>query len=137
MSYKEVDESVTYTDNVFYEIKKSEPVPASLVDAVVAFVKVNKNCKVSIVGYSDKETGTRKFNMKLSQERAQNVEAALLAAGVDTACISTEWKGDTVQPFAENDKNRAVVVKTTGEGVKKEPVTIKKIRTEEVRYRIR
>lgn len=137
VSYKEVVESVTYTDNVFYEIKKSEPVPTTLVDAVVAFVKANKNCKVSIVGYSDKETGTRKFNMKLSQERAQNVEAALLAAGVDKACISTEWKGDTVQPFAENDKNRAVVVKTTGEGVKKEPVTIKKFRTEEVKYRVR
>ena len=86
---------------------------------------------------SDKETGTRKFNLKLSQERAEKLEAALVAAGVDKACITTEWKGDTVQPFAENDKNRAVVVKATGKGVKKEPVTNKKFRTEEVRYRVK
>lgn len=135
--YKEVTIPVSYEGTANYDIKKSEPVPTALVDAVVAFVKANKNCKVSIVGYSDKETGTRKFNLKLSQERAEKLEAALVAAGVDKACITTEWKGDTVQPFAENDKNRAVVVKATGEGVKKEPVTNKKFRTEEVRYRVK
>lgn len=137
VTYKEVVVPVAVEEVAHYNIKSSEPVSTALVDAVVAFVKANKNCKVSIMGYSDKETGTRKFNMKLSQERAEKVAAALVEAGVDKASITTEWKGDTVQPFAENDKNRAVVVKVTGDGVKKEPVTTKKFRTEEVRYRIR
>lgn len=137
VTYKEVTIPVTYEGNAYYGIKKSEPVSAEVVDAVVAFVKANKNCKVSLVGYSDKETGTRKFNLNMSKERAQKLEAALVAAGVDKACITTEWKGDTVQPFAENDKNRVVVVKATGEGVKKEPVTTKKFRTEEVKYRVK
>ena len=39
----------------------------------------------------------------------------VLAVQVGNAAnITTTWKGDTVQPFEENDKNRCVII--TGEG---------------------
>lgn len=50
--------------------------------------------------------------------------------------MTVDWKGDTVQPFAENDENRAAIVKVSGETEQKYPVTIKKFRTEEVRYQV-
>ena len=37
--------------------------------------------------------------------------------GCDAARITIDSKGDTVQPFDENDKNRCVIVK--GEGTRK------------------
>jgi hypothetical protein len=50
---------------------------------------------------------------------------------------SVEWKGDTVQPYPnDNDKNRLSVI--TGHGVytDKEKVVTKKFRTKEVRYQV-
>lgn len=74
--------------------------------------------------------------MKYSKERAENVVAALVEAGIDKNIITSDYKGDTVQPFAENDKNRVAIVKVTGEGVKKQEVKTKKYRLEETRYRV-
>ena len=50
--------------------------------------------------------------------------------------ITAESKGDTVQPFAENDKNRVTLTVVTGDGTKKEKVVSKKFRIEEKRYRV-
>ena len=49
---------------------------------------------------------------------------------------SIEWKGDTEQPYADNDKNRLSVI--TGHGIytDKEKVVTKKFRTKEVRERV-
>lgn len=91
----------------------------------------NENCKVHVAGYAGDEAGTPSLNMRYSKERAEKVVAAFVAAGVGRTLIVPEWKGDTVQPFADNEKNRAAIVAVTGEGVKKEPVTTKKFRTEE------
>ena len=64
---------------------------------------------VALVGYADRETGTTKGNLELSKKRAAVVSARLAKLGVDENRISSDYKGDTVQPFAENAKNRVVI----------------------------
>lgn len=64
---------------------------------------------VHIVGYADKGTGNSKINKKLAGERSKSVAKALEEKGVDPTRISYEDKGDTVQPFQENDKNRVSI----------------------------
>lgn len=137
ISYRDVPEKVTYEDNIYYKIRLSEPDPASKIQKIADFVKAHKNCSVQVTAYADKATGTPELNMQYSKERAEKVVAALVKAGVSRSVITSEYKGDTVQPFAENDKNRVAIVKVTGEGVKKEQVKTKKYRLEETRYRVK
>ena len=136
ITYRDVPEKVTYEDNIYYKIRLSEPDPASKIQKIADFVKAHKNCSVQVTAYADKATGTPELNMQYSKERAEKVVAALVKAGVSRSVITSEYKGDTVQPFAENDKNRVAIVKVTGEGVKKEQVKTKKYRLEETRYRV-
>ena len=135
ITYRDVPEKVIYEDNIYYKIRLSEPDPASKIQKIADFVKAHKNCSVQVTAYADKATGTPELNMQYSKERAEKVVAALVKAGVSRSVITSEYKGDTVQPFAENDKNRVAIVKVTGEGVKKEQVKTKKYRLEETRYR--
>lgn len=137
ITYRDVPEKVTYEDNIYYKIRLSEPDPASKIQKIADFVKAHKNCSVQVTAYADKATGTPELNMQYSKERAEKVVAALVKAGVSRSVITSEYKGDTMQPFAENDKNRVAIVKVTGEGVKKEQVKTKKYRLEETRYRVK
>ena len=137
ITYRDVPEKVTYEDNIYYKIRLSEPDPSSKIQKIADFVKAHKNCSVQVTAYADKATGTPELNMQYSKERAEKVVAALVKAGVSRSVITSEYKGDTVQPFAENDKNRVAIVKVTGEGVKKEQVKTKKYRLEETRYRVK
>ena len=137
ITYRDVPEKVTYEDNIYYKIRLSEPDPASKIQKIADFVKAHKNCSVQVTAYADKATGTPELNMQYSKERAEKVVAALVKAGVSRSVITSEYKGDTVQPFAENDKNRVAIVKVTGDGVKKEQVKTKKYRLEETRYRVK
>ncbi len=98
------------SDNVFFTIgstyiRKAED--AKLVK-LAEWMKANPDFSVSLVGYADKETGTPKGNEKLSANRAKVVKERLEKLGVDGSRIMTAYKGDTVQPFAENAKNRVV-----------------------------
>ena len=53
--------------------------------------------------------------MQYSQKRAQNFKNELVEKyEADGTRITTDAKGDTVQPFSENDKNRCVIVDGTG-----------------------
>ena len=64
---------------------------------------------VHIVGYADRGTGNAKINKKLAGERSKNVARQLEEKGVEPTRVSYEDKGDTVQPFQENDKNRVSI----------------------------
>ncbi len=99
------------SDNVFFTIgstyiRKAED--AKLVK-LAEWMKANPDFNVSLVGYADKETGTPKGNEKLSAARAKVVKDRLVKLGVEESRIMTAYKGDTVQPFAENAKNRVVM----------------------------
>lgn len=136
ITYKDIMVPVKLEENIYYKIRMSEPEPMSKVEKIAAFIKENKNCKVHITAYADKGTGTPQLNMKYSKDRAENVEKALIDAGISKDIITTEYKGDTVQPFPENDKNRVAIVVVTGEKADKEKVVNKKFRTKEVKYRV-
>lgn len=74
------------------------------------YLKTNPNATVQIVAYADRQTGTPDYNMKLSERRAKAVADALTSQyQIDSSRISLEWKGDTEQPYAENDWNRVAI----------------------------
>ncbi len=103
--------AIENSDNIFfkigsYSIRKAED--EKLVK-LAEWMKANADFTVSIVGYADKGTGTAQVNDKISARRAQVVKERLEKLGVDSSRISASHKGDTVQPFAENDKNRVVI----------------------------
>ena len=68
--------------------------------------------KVSLTGYADKQTGNARINSRLSQQRADNVAAALQARGIAKERIETAYKGDTEQPFFKQEENRVVICVT-------------------------
>jgi outer membrane protein OmpA-like peptidoglycan-associated protein len=110
----------------FYELGKADnATPASVFTEVANFMKENQNVKVTIVGYADKETGTAKKNMTLSEERAKQFKDKLVKEfGADASRITTAAKGDTVQPFDVNDKNRCVLIDAEGVRVYKEIIEV-------------
>ena len=87
-------------------IRKSED--AKIV-TLAEWLKANPDFTVSLVGYADRETGTAKGNLELSKKRSAAVAARLVKLGVEESRIATDYKGDTVQPFQVNEKNRVVV----------------------------
>lgn len=98
------------TLNTFFELDSdviSEEEAAKLVDFIQWLNKYNRS--VQMTGYADVQTGRPRYNMGLSSRRVENVKAFMVEHGVDVSRISTDFKGDTVQPFAENDLNRVVV----------------------------
>jgi outer membrane protein OmpA-like peptidoglycan-associated protein len=111
-----VEKNESLREEIFYVICKSDPsVGEEQIKRVVDFMKRNPNAKVSIVGYADKGTGTPLGNVGYSKQRAEKCKAELVEKyGCDASRISTDYKGDTVQPFSENDKNRCVIIEGKG-----------------------
>lgn len=138
VTYKDVAGEEKLEKNIYYGIRESGLAnPQAEIDAIAEFVKNHKDCKVTVTGYADKGTGNPSINMKYSKERADKATKGLIAAGVPASIITTSAKGDTVQPFADNDKNRVVITVATGKGTQKEKVVTKKFRTKEVRYQVK
>ncbi len=111
-----VEKNESLREEIFYVICKSDPsVGEEQIKRVVDFMKRNPNAKVSIVGYADKGTGTPLGNVGYSKQRAEKCKAELVEKyGCDASRIITDYKGDTVQPFSENDKNRCVIIEGKG-----------------------
>lgn len=104
---------------VYYKINVSDVEQGQGVDAAVKeaadLIKTDPNAKITVTGYADIQTGNPEINMRLSKERAEGVTNKLVNEhGINAGNITTSWKGDTVQPFDENDQNRCVIIK--GEG---------------------
>ena len=96
---------------IFYAIRETIAVGSekAKIDNLIAFMKANPGTKVSVTGYADAGTGNAKINKMYATQRAENVAKALTEAGIDAGRITVDAKGDTVQPFAENDKNRVTI----------------------------
>lgn len=106
-----VKQPVKITENIFFDLAKAEikPEQASKIDDIVKWANQNPDANILLTGYADKETGNAKVNMKIAQQRADAVKAALVAKGVAASRITIDAKGDTEQPFSNNDDNRAVI----------------------------
>ena len=99
------------SDNVFFTINSTyiRKAEGKKLEKLAEWMKANPDFNVALVGYADKETGTPEGNMKLSENRSKVVKERLVKLGVPAERIATAFKGDTVQPFAENAKNRVVI----------------------------
>ncbi len=125
---------------IFFEIRQSDADKAEGINAAIKEVadlmKTSSDVMVTVTGYADKGTGTARLNKMYAKKRADDVTKKLVEDhGLDAARITTDSKGDTVQPFPENDKNRCVIV--TGEGTFKvttyEEVEVEKQGTKKVK----
>jgi outer membrane protein OmpA-like peptidoglycan-associated protein len=77
------------------------------------YLQDNPNAKVKVIGYADKKTGTSSVNNELSEKRAKNVANVLIRKyNIGSSRVTVEWKGDTVQPYAENAWNRVAIFYT-------------------------
>lgn len=79
------------------------------INALADYMKKYPSSKVTITGYADKETGNSKINMTLSEKRANNVADVLRSNGIAADRIVAHYKGDTVQPYTNPEKNRVSI----------------------------
>jgi len=78
-----------------------KPDAAPVIAQVVELLKRNPDLKVSIDGHTD-NLGSHDYNMKLSQDRAASVMAAITAAGIDGSRLKSAGYGPD-KPIATND----------------------------------
>ena len=98
--------------DVFFTISSSriDPTEGAKLDDIAAYLQLNPAAKVTVTGYADKGTGNAKINERLGKSRAQVVTDRLVRQyKIDRSRIIVDSKGDTEQPFAENDKNRVTI----------------------------
>lgn len=107
----EVKKAEPMRENVFFALNSStiREKEQTKIEALAAFLRENTDAKVTVTGYADKETGNPRYNLSLSQKRAEAVAAVLKAAGIDGARITVDAKGDTVQPFGTPAQNRVAI----------------------------
>jgi len=97
---------------IFFDINESD-VKASESSKLADFAQWMKNhptAKVHLTGYADAGTGNAAINRAISEKRTAAVKKMLTDKyGIAADRISTDYKGDTVQPFSDNDKNRVTI----------------------------
>ena len=131
---KTLDGMKTWT--VFYNVSETDFENKQLAE-IGAFLKDWNGCKVEVKSYADAKTGNPEKNMELSRLRCEKAVKALVDAGVPASSITSKHYGDTIQPFAENDKNRVTIIVAKGQKDGGEKKMVKKFRTKEVRYRVK
>ncbi|MBQ8096046.1 MAG: outer membrane beta-barrel protein [Prevotella sp.] len=116
---------------VFYNIRVSDNAAPNVVQKEIAdFFNQYEKVTVKIVGYADKGTGNAKLNEMYARKRAETFKKDLVEKyNIPAEVIETDSKGDTVQPFPENDKNRCVIIDATGLHRTHEFETVEKKRT--------
>lgn len=102
----------------FYKIRESDNVENShnyVLREVAEFMQKYSDCYVTLTGYADKGTGNARLNVMYAMNRATKFKNDLVTRyGIEPNRIKADSKGDTVQPFEENDKNRCVIVDGKG-----------------------
>ncbi|MBO4607214.1 MAG: hypothetical protein J5682_04880 [Prevotella sp.] len=109
-------EKVNLHKEIFYAIRMSNNEdPSVIMEQVAKFMADNPESKVYVVGYADKGTGNARLNEMYAKRRAETFKRDIVSRhNVDVDRIIIDSKGDTVQPFAENDKNRCVIIDAEG-----------------------
>lgn len=82
------------------------------IQAVADFMKAHPEKVVFVFGYADKNTGTKKRNAWLAENRARVIcEQLTKTYGIEPSRIISWHQGDKVQPFTEEEfeKNRATI----------------------------
>lgn len=76
---------------------------------IVRALKADEKATVVLCGFADECIGSAEVNMTLSEKRANEIEAFLVANGIAAERITKYWFGDTVKISDICWKNRAVV----------------------------
>ena len=98
-------------ETCYYEIRETSAASqASIINKVAGWAKQNPDRIITVEGYADKGTGSAAVNQRYALQRANNVAKALQTQGIPESRIKVVSYGDTVQPFADNDKNRCVII---------------------------
>lgn len=113
------EEKKNFEKAIFFKIAQTDATKAidvnAAIEEAVNLMKTSDDATFTITGYADKGTGTPAGNKRYAKKRADDVANKLIKDyGFDANRIKTDSKGDTVQPFPENNKNRCVII--TGEG---------------------
>lgn len=107
-----VKEPARTETSIYYNLGKStvrESELGKLAD-FAAFMKAHPETKAELTGYADAGTGNPTINAKLAEQRVARVKKMLVEKyGIAADRIATSSKGDTVQPFSNNDDNRVVL----------------------------
>ena len=132
-TYKEIEkrtveknEPVKINKTIFFKIAQTDADAVSGTNAIVKEVadimKSAPDTKLTITGYADKGTGSAEGNKRLAKKRAQDVADMLSKdEAISSSNITVDSKGDSVQPYEENAKNRCVII--VGEGTRKVTTT--------------
>ena len=82
---------------------------------VAQWLKENPDCKVTITGYADRNTGTAEYNMKLSKRRAEAVAEILQKHyGIAAGRIVIDSEGSSQQPYPNDNNWNRIVIFTSG-----------------------
>ena len=74
------------------------------------WMKDHPTAKAEIMGYADAGTGNAEINRNISEKRAARVAKLLTEKyGIPASRLTSGYKGDTVQPYSDNDSNRVVI----------------------------
>ena len=108
-----VKNEINYVPNVVFFRLNSSKIDANQQISVyntASFIKETGE-KIKIIGYADKDTGTEKYNLNLSEKRAKAVAKELTTKyNVPSEKIVVEWKGANEQPYLQNNWNRIVIM---------------------------
>ena len=97
-----LDQDNKVSVQINFATDKAEILPDSQaqIEQIVALLKDNPELKLGIYGHTD-NTGDAVHNLKLSNQPAQSVVAALTKAGIESGRLTAKGFGDT-QPVADN-----------------------------------
>jgi len=89
--------------NILFDFDKAtlRPKGKAELDKLASQLLSSKQYEIEVAGYTD-STGPEKYNMGLSERRAQSVVKYLLKKGVNNAYISSEYYGES-NPAVKND----------------------------------
>jgi outer membrane protein OmpA-like peptidoglycan-associated protein len=109
---REIIKTEPLRKDIFFTISHSDVSRAEMVkvEDIAAYLNKYPQSKVTITGYADKGTGNAKINEKLAKKRSEIVADLLVNKfGIASSRITVESKGDTVQPYEQNDLNRVSI----------------------------
>ncbi|MBQ8865066.1 MAG: OmpA family protein [Bacteroidaceae bacterium] len=98
--------------DIFFAIRSSKISRTEMVkiEDVVEYLNKYPDARVSVTGYADKGIGNAKINAGYAQKRAEAIAKLLTCKyGISHLRICMDSKGDTVQPYEQNDLNRVTI----------------------------
>jgi OOP family OmpA-OmpF porin len=122
-------EKVTLSSTELFEFDKATlRAPQPKLDEIAAALQADTSITdVDITGYADR-LGSEKYNLKLSQRRADAVREYLVNKGVDGSRLKAYGKGEANPVVTCTEKNRAALIKCLepNRRVEVEQITIEK-----------